>query len=456
MGVFTGLLHNATLLISLAMLHSLVLSRLPVDTPTRRLVSGLLFGTAAVLGMTQSVQLLPGVVFDGRSVVLSMAGLFGGPTVAAITTVMSVAYRILLGGAGMSVGTGVIITSAAIGVLGHILRSRGRLELGPASLFLIGIIVHLGVLAWMLALPEPIRWQVLKAISLPMMLTFPLATLLFGALLLLVENSNRSIAALRDAHENLERQVEERTAELARANEHLLELDRLKSLFIASMSHELRTPLNSIIGFTGMMLQEIPGPINARQRDYLERVSGSGRHLLGLISDVIDIAKIEAGKAQPYVERFDLGDLVVEAAEQIRPEAERKGLELTIDAPGDVVIASDRRRLMQCLLNYLGNAMKYTQHGGITIRAQAPAEGGEIEIAVTDSGVGIDPGDQPRLFQQFSRVDSEITRRTHGTGLGLYLTRKLATDVLGGRVSVESRPGEGSTFRLHLPRELKT
>jgi signal transduction histidine kinase len=249
MGVFTGLLHNATLLISLAMLHSLVLSRLPGDTHKRRLVSGLLFGTAAVLGMTPSIQLLPGVVFDGRSIVLSMAGLFGGPAVAAITTVMSLAYRFHLGGAGMGVGTGVIITSATIGVLSHILRSRGRLELGPASLFLIGIIVHLCVLAWMLALPEPIRWQVLKAISLPMMLVFPLASLLFGALLL-VEKSNRSVAALRDAHENLERQVEERTADLARANERLLELDRLKSLFIASMSHELRTPLNSIIGFT--------------------------------------------------------------------------------------------------------------------------------------------------------------------------------------------------------------
>jgi PAS domain S-box-containing protein len=843
MNLLISLVNNATLLISLAMLQSFVMMWVESGPRKRELYSGFLFGTAAILGMFMSVQVLPGIVFDGRSIVLSMAGLFGGPVVAAVTAMLAASYRFLLGGAGVGMGVAVIVMTSALGVAGYFLRKSGRLKLGWTSLYLFGVVVHLSVLASMLALPAAARGQVFGAIAAPMMLVFPVATVLFGLLLLLAEKSAQSARmllaghsrlveaeanahighwwleaetlkaywadeiyrilgagpdlpagldtlrrfvhpddwddlhaslmraldqgenhhrqyrilrsdgevrwvdcrgkpvrnekgkilrvigtfqdvtervqaeqavlaagqrlskaqalghvgnweydlasgniwasdeafrlygmeppptnelpidkvesciyerervhqalvdliesgkpydlefairpqgqtrdiiiaskaelirddagrpvkvlgaiqditqrkaqeerielqrrflkavlesasdaivacdkegrltlfnraakalrhiddsqlgttswpetfelyeadgatrippdrlplvqalngqtmharemvilqaggeartvlatgtpvidtegntlgavvsmhditerkqaerALREAHANLERQVAERTAELAAANTHLQELDRLKSLFIASMSHELRTPLNSIIGFTGMMLQEIPGPINDKQLDYLTRVANSSQHLLALIGDVIDIAKVEAGKAQAYIEHFDLGEMVKEAAEQIRVQAEKKGLRLVVEAPAGVVIASDRRRLMQCLLNYLSNALKYTRQGSITIRlSESTQDAGELEIAVIDTGVGIDPADQERLFQQFSRIDSDITRRTSGTGLGLYLTRKLAAEVLGGRVSMDSKPGEGSTFRLHLPREVK-
>ena len=261
--------------------------------------------------------------------------------------------------------------------------------------------------------------------------------------------------ALQTSYEALEERVKQRTRDLEIANDPLKGLDRLKSMFIASMSHELRTPLNSVIGFTGMLLKEIPGSVNAKQRDYLRRIAGSGQYLLSLITDIIDVAKLESGKARLYVERFDLGVLIREAVASIQTQVQDKGLTIEISAPEGVCIASDRRRVMQCLLNYLNNALKYTQKGGIRVNltlTETPDV--PVQIAVIDTGIGIAVEDQAALFKQFSRIDSPITRRTPGTGLGLYLTRKLATELLGGKVSVASEPGKGSEFRLHLPLEL--
>lgn len=269
----------------------------------------------------------------------------------------------------------------------------------------------------------------------------------------LVQARTTALADSQRALLNIVEDLNQKTEELEQANTKLRELDRLKSMFIASMSHELRTPLNSIIGFSGIMLQGMSGEINEEQRDQLGRVFRSGKHLLSLITDVIDIAKIESGRITPYPEDFDLHVVMDEAVGQVRQQAAAKGLAIEESLPEHpVVMHSDRKRLLQCLLNYLSNAVKFTEKGMVSISARLVD--GQVEIAVKDTGIGIKQEDIPLLFGSFVRLDSHLKTSTTGTGLGLYLTRKLVTEVLGGMVDMDSRVGEGSIFRLRVPLHL--
>ena len=266
---------------------------------------------------------------------------------------------------------------------------------------------------------------------------------------------------LRTYREHLEGLVRKRTEDLETANQRLRELDRLKSMFIASMSHELRTPLNSIIGFTGIILMGMSGEISELQRTQLGMVKSSARHLLALINDVIDVSKIEAGKAELVIESFDLGDLIQDVKDSLAPMAAQKGLKLTTRAPEEADIRSDRRRVRQILVNLAGNALKFTENGEVAIEAESrPPQDcpkgkdgciGEYLIRVRDTGIGISSQSLPLLFEAFSRIHVQERPMVEGTGLGLHLSLKIA-DMLGGRITVESEPGQGSTFTLELPR----
>lgn len=259
--------------------------------------------------------------------------------------------------------------------------------------------------------------------------------------------------ALREVNITLERKVDERTTELQSALVRAESADRTKSAFLATMSHELRTPLNSILGFTGIILQELPGPLNPEQAKQLGMVRNSARHLLDLINDVLDISKIESGQLKFGHEPFRIADAVERAVATVRPLAEKKALGLTATvAPGLDEMHGDRRRVEQILLNLLNNAIKFTERGRVTLtaRAQGDAAGRRVEIAVTDTGIGIRPEDLPVLFQPFSQIDSGLARLHEGTGLGLAICRRLVT-LMGGTIDVASRPGEGSTFTVMLP-----
>lgn len=268
---------------------------------------------------------------------------------------------------------------------------------------------------------------------------------------LVIEGDKRHQAekALQESHQALERKVRERTEELHSANERLRQLDQLKSMFIASMSHELRTPLNSIIGFTGVVLQGISGPVSEKQQDHLGRVYGSAKHLLALITDVIDISKIEAGYADVYIETFPLNQLIEEAVATVQPQRLEKGLGLEVQTGMPVTITTDRKRLLQCLLNLLSNAIKYSEQGTVRVRLRADYEHAIIEVS--DEGIGIPPEALGSLFQPFERIDTHLRVKTPGTGLGLYLTRKIMSDLLHGDISADSEIGRGSTFRLRVP-----
>jgi len=271
--------------------------------------------------------------------------------------------------------------------------------------------------------------------------------------LLDVTARKRAESELEEYRNHLEEQVEQRTAELAKANEHLQELDKLKSMFIASMSHELRTPMNSILGFTDLILQGMTGDINDIQRDQLTRVNRSGRHLLALITDVIDLSKVEAGKVAAIPTDFALPALLSEVIQDIQFEAEKKAMVIHLQLDEVMDIFTDRQRLMQCLLNILSNAVKYSKQGDIVVTATK--QGQELVIDIQDHGIGMSEEQVSLLFKPFVRLDSELTVKAGGTGLGLYLTQKLMQEVLDGSISVRSQSGIGSCFTLRLPCHLK-
>ncbi|MBP7828985.1 MAG: transporter substrate-binding domain-containing protein [Kiritimatiellae bacterium] len=257
-------------------------------------------------------------------------------------------------------------------------------------------------------------------------------------------------SALR--RKQVEEDLQRYAVDLERANRQLQDLDQLKSLFIASVSHELRTPLNSIIGFTGVILKGMAGELNDKQRDQLQRVYHSAQHLLALITDIIDISKIEAGRVDVYPQAFRLDEVIREAVESIRPQAEAKSLRVECGPLPELEVFTDRKRLRQCLLNYLSNAVKYTEAGSVRVEARDLGE--RFEVAVSDTGIGISPEEQTKLFEPFVRLDSHLRIKAGGTGLGLYLTRKIARDILLGDIEVQSERNRGSTFILRAPRRL--
>jgi protein-histidine pros-kinase len=234
-------------------------------------------------------------------------------------------------------------------------------------------------------------------------------------------------------------------------NRELRTAAEAKDRFLANMSHELRTPLNAIIGFTGTLLMRLPGPLTQAQEKQLQTIQGSARHLLSLINDLLDVAKIESGKHELRLQPVSCAEVIEEVAASLRPLAEKKSIAFDVAIDGDVIVRTDRRALSQIVINLANNAIKYTDSGSVTIhlvrRRGEDAALGEIEIR--DTGPGIRPEDQSKLFHAFSQIDSSSTRRHEGTGLGLHLSQKLA-EMLGLRITFATRYGEGSAFTLHI------
>jgi PAS domain S-box-containing protein len=265
---------------------------------------------------------------------------------------------------------------------------------------------------------------------------------------LALDESSLVMSAIRDITERkrIEQTLHEQNVELAGAIQ-------AKDRFLATMSHELRTPLNAIIGFTGTLLMQLPGPLTSEQEKQLQTVQASGRHLLALINDLLDLAKIDAGKIELQLDPTECRQVIEEVASSLRPLAEGKGLSLSVALPGEeVVLRTDRRMLSQIVLNLVNNAIKFTERGAIRVfllRRDSAGGRNVIEIGVHDTGSGIRPEDQAKLFAAFTQVDPTAQRRQEGTGLGLHLSQKFA-EVLGGRIECRSEYGVGSTFTLRI------
>jgi len=263
-----------------------------------------------------------------------------------------------------------------------------------------------------------------------------------------IEETAFVMSAIRDI---TERKTFEQ--ELRKKNDELADANRAKDLFLTGMSHELRTPLNAIIGFTGTLLMKMPGPLNADQESQLGTVQTSAKHLLALINDLLDVARIEAGKVELCIEPTDCREVAEEIAASLRPQAIEKGLRLSVIIPeGPLTFRTDRRTLTQILINLTNNAIKFTERGDVRLRMSRPRTDGKyaLEVRIEDTGTGIRSEDVAKLFAAFSRVDVSNRKQQEGTGLGLHLSEKLA-ELLGGRITVESEYGRGSTFMLVVP-----
>jgi signal transduction histidine kinase len=264
-----------------------------------------------------------------------------------------------------------------------------------------------------------------------------------------VEEQARMLAEERGL---LERRVVERTQALAAANDELVQANKLKDLFLASVSHELRTPLNIILGNVELLRDEIIGPLAARQHKALATVDESGQHLLSLIDDLLDMAKLQSGSFVIDTSPVSVAELCEQCVRLIKSQADRRRvmLELRLD-PGALSIQGDQRRLRQILLNLLSNAVKFTPAGGtICVETGLDSSGCMVELAVSDTGIGIAPEDLDKLFKPFAQLDRRLAREYAGTGLGLALVAQLAA-LHGGEAGVTSALGQGSRFWVRLP-----
>jgi len=266
----------------------------------------------------------------------------------------------------------------------------------------------------------------------------------------LAEEFNTMTAALREAHTGLEQKIEERTQALRGANQRLDDASRYKSQFLANVSHELRTPLNAIIGFSEVLLDPALTVSPPEQKEFLENILVSGKHLLRLINELLDLSKIEAGKKELQLEAVDLHKLIESATATLRPLAAKKTITVEAVVDGAIpALSADAGKISQVLLNLLGNAIKFTPDGG-RVAVEAGVRDGAVEVAVSDTGIGIEPEDQARVFEAFQQAESAGTGRPEGTGLGLTLA-KTFVEMHGGRIWVTSEIGRGSTFTFRLP-----
>ena len=431
------------------------------------LIAATLVGTLSSLTAVSSMErliavstsLLLGVVLSGAVVVLRR-GHFTTAVALVLVSLVAMAVANMVP-TGLEGSRAIFILLALPIVLAGLLGGRRILMLAfvLSVLAVVGVTVLENVAPTLVGYSEQTYDPVLTCVS--FVVGAGVLTLLVGrfgqALQRALWQARSREQELEQLRDSLEVKVVERTTDLAQAvavaqeaRAAADEANQLKTRFLANMSHELRTPLNAILNFTDMLGLPRFGPLTERQQDLQQRVLANAEHLLGLINDILDLAKIEAGRMDLFYETVNLSTLLQSIMSTAIGLTKDKGLRLTLDAPHDLPpVWIDKTRVRQVLLNLLSNAAKFTDQGAITVRAHARPDG-MVELAVQDTGIGIDPANQALIFEEFRQVQDANTRTYGGTGLGLPISKRLVA-MHGGQMWMESTPGSGSTFVFTIP-----
>lgn len=449
--IIIGLIQNTAILLTFSMIYDYSwIKNEESMTITKKILTGFIIGFMGIVLMMTPWKMLPGIVFDTRSVLLSFTGLFFGLVPAMVAVIMTGLFRILIGGDGVWMGIFVIITSGAIGLAWSKLRPSWKSRQYIYELISLGYAVHFVMLGCTLLLPSDQRLNTLKTILIPLLTIYPAGTLLLGILMVKQNNNWQNRKALDRLRES-----ERRSAEmLINARIKAEESDKLKSIFLANMSHEIRTPMNAIMGFSCLL--DDPDIEDSEKAKYIEIIRSSGNRLMQLINDIIDISKLEAQQLSVKNAECKLHEIFINSIETFRKSEllrRKPEIKLILSIPPDqekVIFLSDCLRLQQVLDNLISNAIKYTESGTVETGYSIKSYEGNpvIEVYVKDTGIGIPADMRDLIFDRFRQV--EEGRFHEGAGLGLSISKGII-ELLGGRIWLESELNIGTTFYFSIP-----
>lgn len=445
--IILGLLQNTAILLAFSMLYdNLWIKRGRRGNAFLKILTGLLIGGIGIILMLTPWTLVPGLVFDTRSVMLSISGLFFGfiPTITAI--IVDVIYRLYIGGQGVWMGTATIISSGVIGIIWHYLRF-GRIHQNKNLEFLfLGITVHVFMLSWSFLLPIDLALQTIKNITIPVIIVYIPATMLLGQLMI-NQYDNWLNKRIKEQLLESERRL---NMDLVKAKEKAEESDRLKTAFLANLSHEIRTPLNGLLGFADILRQ--PTMTEVEMREYLGMVKISGIRMLEIMQNLIDISKLESGTATLHCSNIDVNRQIDNLYFTFLQEVTEKGLTLHCHKAlpdKSAFLFSDEEKINTTINNLLKNAVKFSRKGKIDF-GYIINEEGNFEYFVTDEGEGVPVEKQAVIFERFIQVHPGQPSMYEGTGLGLSIA-KAFVEMMGGAIWINSVVGKGTDIRFVIP-----
>ncbi len=454
-----GLLQNTAILLAFSMVYdNLWVKQAESDKWYYKVFTGVIIGSIGIVLMLTPWTLVPGLVFDTRSVMISISGLFFGAIPTIIAMIIDSIFRFSLGGDGVYMGIGVIVTSGMSGILWRIFRPEWKIVNPIANLTVLSIIVHILMAICTLLLPKELVVTTLKALLLPFMLVYIPAGVLLGWLMLTQFKNWQN----RKHIDQLLINEFKLNKELSIAKEAAEESNRLKSAFLANLSHEIRTPMNGLIGFAELLSKE---DLTMEERaEYSNLINASGNRMLYMINNLIEISKIDAGSINLKRTRFKINGLFDELYKDFITEASSKNLHLETQkalSDSESELVADKEKISTVMSILINNAIRFSDKGTIQFGykfSENREQSGSIkmiEFYVSDQGVGIKEHLHKRIFERFSQADPEISRHYEGAGLGLSIAQAYV-ELMNGNISLDSVYGQGSVFRFVIPIENDT
>lgn len=421
--VLVELGQNIALLLALTFLYGFFTQKMPrFPQKWDSVLLGGMFGIAALVGMMTPINITSGVIIDGRVIMVGLASVFGGPIAALMASFPVCVYRAYLGGVGVAPGIGAIITAVMIGCFAHHFLLKRNLRLTPSKLFLLGLCFAFGGMLWAFALPQEMAWPAFKSYAFPVFIWYPLGTFLLGTLFL-------------------------KEKDRIKAEKELQESDRIKTDFINTVAHEFRTPLTSIQGFSELLLTNKSLP-PVEQKECLEYIYKSSEDLADLVSDMLDIARIEAGMGLSLTfEKNTVSEVLRQVEPLLKAQSSSRYFEISL-ASEETLLEVDKVKVGHVLQNLISNAVKFSEKKTL-IQITGAIVGNKYRISVVDQGRGMSHEQVAKVFNKFYRVDVSDTA-VEGVGLGMNIVKHIV-ETHGGKIWVESELDKGTSVNFTLP-----